>query len=127
MNNIYFKKILFWHFQITKLQAAIKYGEEDLPGAKVSSIIHVIGILNLCGFPPKFPAVIWKIPYVLNNNLQNRWEKEPNTCKHGVYILCFSSTITNMSTIFGNWNESYVYMLVLPVSSDLDIIFIRSF
>lgn len=28
-------------FQITKLQAAIKFGEEDLPGAKVSCMQYI--------------------------------------------------------------------------------------
>lgn len=36
----YYKTFVIF-FQITKLQAAIKFGEEDLPGAKVSCIVYI--------------------------------------------------------------------------------------
>lgn len=34
-------KLSWFFFQITKLQAAIKFGEEDLPGAKVSCMQYI--------------------------------------------------------------------------------------
>lgn len=36
-----FIELLCICFQITKLQAAIKFGEEDLPGAKVSCMQYI--------------------------------------------------------------------------------------
>ena len=37
----YFSRTYLYEFQIIKLQAAIKYGEEDLPAAQVSVLLYV--------------------------------------------------------------------------------------
>ena len=42
-----FYDIIHVSLQITKLQAAIKYGEEDLPGAKVCTVLTFVSFLRL--------------------------------------------------------------------------------
>jgi hypothetical protein len=41
-NSKYISLNIIFNNKITKLQAAIKYGEEDLPGAKVGYIIYFV-------------------------------------------------------------------------------------